>query len=336
MSAPNPRRQFLKMLVALAAAVLTRSSIGAQRQSTSALPLVDIHCHVFNATDLPARRFLKIVFLDHYPEQGTERLLNLPDQDVLDLLLNIFVSVVKGGNTPTASKEIDVLEGRDSADLRSVSAEDAVSAVIERTADFLRESSAARNREGAPTIDARARLTAALLQAAGQDSSRSAELSDDEARNAAKRTVMSSADVGVYLRWFSTFKRFRYALVDTLVQTYLHQGYDPILLMPALIDYSKWLGEEVDSPLNTQIQVMSRIARRPEGPAVHGYVAFDPLREVYYRRGKEPLHDRDGNPTVRPLDMVREALTEYGFLGVKLYPPMGFRASRNAEGQSYP
>jgi predicted TIM-barrel fold metal-dependent hydrolase len=54
---------------------------------------------------------------------------------------------------------------------------------------------------------------------------------------------------------------------------------------------------------------------------VHGYFPFDPLREVYYRRG----HAKTGS-----LAMVRKALTEHGFLGVKLYPPMGFRASMNA------
>ncbi len=30
-----------------------------------------------------------------------------------------------------------------------------------------------------------------------------------------------------------------------------------------------------------------------------------------------------------PLDLVREAIEEHGFLGAKLYPPMGFRASGN-------
>jgi predicted TIM-barrel fold metal-dependent hydrolase len=329
------RRQILKVLVASMVAILTRSRATAERRVGSFRSLVDVHCHVFNATDLPARRFLKIVFLDHYPEQGTERLLNLEDQDVLDLLLNLFVSVVAGDNTPTAAKEIEVLESRSSADVRSVNADDAGKAVIERTAEFL-SGSADSSRARALTTSAQAQLTAAVLKAAGQDPSRSAELSGNEARGVAERAFRSRADVGVYLRWFTTFKRYRYALVDELAQRYRDQGYDVILLTPALIDYSKWLGEEVDSPLNAQVQVMSQIARRPDGVAVHGYVAFDPLREVYFRKGKEPPSDRDGNPTVRPLDLVRAALTEHGFLGVKLYPPMGFRASGNAQGQSYP
>jgi predicted TIM-barrel fold metal-dependent hydrolase len=66
---------------------------------------------------------------------------------------------------------------------------------------------------------------------------------------------------------------------------------------------------------------MGLLAKRTAGPAVHGYFGFDPLREVYFRAGKDPAS---------PLRLARSALEEHGFLGVKLYPPMGFRASGNS------
>jgi predicted TIM-barrel fold metal-dependent hydrolase len=59
---------------------------------------------------------------------------------------------------------------------------------------------------------------------------------------------------------------------------------------------------------------------------VHAYVAFDPLRQALFRRG----HGR-----FEPMALVRSAITEHGFKGIKLYPPMGFKPWRNAS-QSYP
>jgi predicted TIM-barrel fold metal-dependent hydrolase len=93
------------------------------------------------------------------------------------------------------------------------------------------------------------------------------------------------------------------------------------------VDYSKWLGEEVASSLSAQAEVMRAISMRKQGPAVHGYIGFDPLRQVYYRHG----YERES-----PLAIVRRALEMQGFIGVKLYPPMGFKPAGNGPGQTYP
>ena len=64
-------------------------------------------------------------------------------------------------------------------------------------------------------------------------------------------------------------------------------------------------------------------------------VPFDPLRSVFWTKGK---HDRfPETPEFDPLDLAETALTKHGFLGLKFYPPMGFRATGNAgSGQGYP
>src|SRR5262249_39582748 len=85
-------------------------------------------------------------------------------------------------------------------------------------------------------------------------------------------------------RWFTLFTMYRYSLVERLTEIHKDQGFSPTLLAPAMIDFSRWLGEDVASPLEDQVTVMARISRKYGSPAVHGYVAFDPLREVYYRR----------------------------------------------------
>ncbi|MGO9485958.1 MAG: amidohydrolase family protein [Rhodomicrobium sp.] len=64
---------------------------------------------------------------------------------------------------------------------------------------------------------------------------------------------------------------------------------------------------------------MSQLSLRQPRP-MHGFVAFDPLRAV-----------RSGKPG-EPLAIVQEAVTKRGFLGAKLYSPMGFKPTGNAEG----
>jgi hypothetical protein len=77
--------------------------------------LIDVHTHLFNATDIPPRSFLKIVVLDHYPEQGTERLLDFGAPDTADWLITLFVWIV-AGRAPTAHDEIAYLSGRGGSD----------------------------------------------------------------------------------------------------------------------------------------------------------------------------------------------------------------------------
>ena len=76
---------------------------------------------------------------------------------------------------------------------------------------------------------------------------------------------------------FSLFRLYRHILVDLLDRETRAQGFRPLLLTPAIIDYDRWLGENVvRSPLRDQMEVMDRISRHPSGPAVHGY--FDTTR----------------------------------------------------------
>jgi hypothetical protein len=310
MALSRNRREFAKSIGALAVTMaapgLTLSALG----QSAASSLIDAHAHVFNASDLPVRSFLKLVFLSHYPDQATERLLNLNDRDVLDWLLRLFVSIA-GSNAPTAANEIDVLEGRVSADPASATEQGASEEAIGRSAEFLTTAIHPSFRE--TPNRGKSLLVDALLRAGGTQGRRlPTTMSDDQLKEVAVRAFRSNFDVGVYLRWFSMFRRYRYSLVDELADDHRNEGFNPILLAPALVDYSKWLGEEAVSPLSDQIAVMGRISRRPTGPAMHGYVAFDPLREVYFARGKDA--GPDGSPNLRPLDLVRQALTQHGFI----------------------
>ena len=125
--------------------------------------------------------------------------------------------------------------------------------------------------------------------------------------------------VSRYLRWGLRLTRYRSELVDELVS--IHGG-NAKLVTPALIDYSRWLNDKHDVKLEKQIDIMARLAQRAGATRVHGYAPFDPLREAMYRIAPE-------QGAKAPLALVKLAVTEKGFIGVKLYPPMGFRPLGN-------
>lgn len=132
--------------------------------------------------------------------------------------------------------------------------------------------------------------------------------------------------------WMKTLRSSRAAMAQNLAAEVTRSGFAPRLLCPALVDYSNWLEQTLRSPLPDQVRVHGMLARTASLPPVHGYMAFDPLRRAIVRRRAVPI---DGNWD--PLRLTREALVDHGFLGIKVYPPMGFRAGGNeAVQERYP
>ena len=121
------------------------------------------------------------------------------------------------------------------------------------------------------------------------------------------------------------------------------------LFTPALVDYDAWSEDRAPTPLWQQVLLQESISRlsvqgrlgRPDA-RFHPFVAFDPRRQI---EGPQAAGPRLGAPLagVAPasapaqampipvpsaassaLELVRYALEAGGFLGVKLYPPVGF------------
>jgi predicted TIM-barrel fold metal-dependent hydrolase len=111
------------------------------------------------------------------------------------------------------------------------------------------------------------------------------------------------------------------------------------LFTPALVDYDAWSEDRAPTPLWQQVLLQESIARlsvqgrlgRPDA-RFHPFVAFDPRRQI---EGPQVAVSRLGAPALAmplpiasaassALELVRYALEAGGFLGVKLYPPVGF------------
>jgi len=102
------------------------------------------------------------------------------------------------------------------------------------------------------------------------------------------------------------------------------------LFTPALVDYDAWSDDRAPTPLWQQILIQEQIARlaaagrvgRPDA-RFHPFVAFDPRRQVE-GHGGGPARPVSPGPLSSALELVAYAVESGGFLGVKLYPPVGF------------
>lgn len=93
------------------------------------------------------------------------------------------------------------------------------------------------------------------------------------------------------------------------------------LVVASMVDYDWWLarGRATPTSLPDQVDVMSQIAVLLGG-RVHGFAPFCPFREAM---------TVDASGMGDSMRLVKRAIEACGFIGVKLYPPMGFAAWGN-------
>ncbi|MFO1028018.1 MAG: amidohydrolase family protein [Acetobacteraceae bacterium] len=127
------------------------------------------------------------------------------------------------------------------------------------------------------------------------------------------------AVLGRYFNWGLMFASTRDSLVGSLASLYPSNA--SLMLTPAIVDYDAWLGSPDTKP-EDQLQVMERIMilRARQGMPVHSFAAFDPWRCLRLR-----------SKGVDSLAQLTTALERGAAIGVKLYPPMGFAPTGNAE-----
>jgi predicted TIM-barrel fold metal-dependent hydrolase len=88
-----------------------------------------------------------------------------------------------------------------------------------------------------------------------------------------------------------------------------------------MVDYDWWLarGRRTPTTLSDQVDVMSQMFILLGG-RVHGFAPFCPFREAM---------TSDANGIGDSMRLIKRAIETRGFIGVKLYPPMGFAAWGN-------
>jgi len=94
-----------------------------------------------------------------------------------------------------------------------------------------------------------------------------------------------------------------------------------------MIDYKYWFKKSNDRPFKEQIELIYNDVVLPYKGKIHPFVAFDPARELAFRKGVE---NPDGKPEqYGSMNLVKDAIENKGFIGVKLYNAMGYRPFNN-------
>lgn len=301
---------------------------------------IDIHCHLFNILDLPALQFIDRTRLTMPP------LVRLPSI--------VIVAVLVGGlnnQAMTARAELEAL--RSGKDMRLAAAAPAAVLGTEEAVRVLAgraplPSAAAAGSAGMAYVFGDAPGNSHARPLLPQDSALAVRRAtnelfpgrdpDAEPNEAELSGVAQAVDSAMaegsssFAGWANGMSRPRNELTGALLQQF-PAGSD-VLLVPAMVDYSRWLGVEGSllfadpiATLDDQVEVMAEIARRRGGDAkatrrlgLVGFVPFCPWRLLEDRAtGRETMLDR----------LERWAATGQT-VGVKLYPPMGFRPTGNA------
>lgn len=337
--AGRARRESLFALVALALG----PAIEAQAAPTPcpsagmppASPRIDVHCHIFNVLDVPAYAFVEDVLIENW-------LLRIFAAPFATLLVR-----TADGVAPDYAREKKALEAMLGVSQARVSTElppdekifaDGFTKFIKRDTSLLSDLRGERAQENArfarklyetflPRLfEERATATSFGLGLAMIEEGNIKALHESMQSVAAQRPALTdfagySAKSITY--FINRLCRYRFQLADELAG--LLPDTAPRLLTPAILEIGNWLPDSPVDPtpltgLANQAELMHLISLHSKHALVHGFIGFDPWQY---------LDDIARNKSPNALEIVETALSEHGFIGVKLYPPMGFRATAN-------
>lgn len=337
-------------------------------------PIVDVHGHIFNASDLPIMEWLNEIELEaKISEAGVpgnfkgavdaflRGLTNLNfEQTIEKLKLAVPASVEaaaldsvlkSGADRPTF---IDA-RGRPTMVFYQQMVKEALRVPGEESAAFLELacSIASKDSQGQPLPT---QYTVAMLK---RGNARAQAIVGSRYYNAVTRALTLNCTNSGTERVVNQINHFSQSLTRPRVHNLanwkheysgvvmdagratpsLQNGF-PQLMVPAILDVDFWLRFEREekkktraqellrqrSPIADQVEAMSRISALNPG-MIAPFVGFDPWRHV-----DDLAHnERDGAARRKTaLEIVKDAILDKGFVGVKLYPVMGFRPYGNA------
>ena len=301
----------------------------------TALRAIDVHCHIFNARDIPIEPFIREVVLREYP------LASIATEGMIVLAQAILrLGAVSALDEARELRGDPMLESIVPADERLPAKLDDKALVRDRTERALRrmmgpraavaeESVAGPPARVPPNLD---RFLRDLIARTGegvetesvQPARRRAGRAGALDPAAAGRAVASiGGEITGIALLASLLTLPRAELADRLRGLPRSDGGDVSFFTPAMVDYEYWLNAVgATTPLSQQVEVMSALAaKKGRSYAVHAYVSFCPWRQMV-----EPGQ----------IETVRDAILNKGCIGVKLYPVMGFLPFGNAAAPDKP
>jgi len=324
---------------------------------TRDLPVIDPHAHIFNASDLPVAKFVRLVVLKDHEHRNLNDAEAAELSDVIYSLLEVIVRIVQAG-APHAMAEACRLDPsaevcaelefpgafdgdvssemlqEDTGDAGRTRARDrrVLKKVLRDllTDDPDREIPEVLAPDRAKVISARELLRRRLLKELGDTGAEVLESPRPETidlKGAIDAIFSAPGVISRHIRWALLFLHYRYQNANRYEKAY---GVGPgavALYTPSLIDFTHWLeNDRPPSDLKVQMIAMEAVQRTRKRVRMHGFFPFDPWREIVEsdRAGEDDAKDT-------PRQLAKLAIEVHGFIGIKLYPPMGFRPVGNAE-----
>ncbi len=295
------RREFLVLTAASLSFSMLSGCLRCKKEPTpsvSRFPVIDIHTHIFNAEDMPIKGFIQNVILeDKYP------FLN----PLLSFLETIIQGIAPGYNTE--KKWLNSLyTGRATEHELNSKDEEGIKMLKIKTDKYINDKISKFNS-----------LSIEEQQFIEEIRKEVSKVGNPDRDGWSNLLFISPGTIGLYFKWASLFVKFRYKLALKLISTYSKNNGSVALYTPALLDYDKWLtGKDANVRVDLQMDLMEKTSKllfKQGKKSIHPYMAFDPGRSVMQNN--------------EPRDWVVTSIKEQGAIGVKLYPPMGFRAINN-------
>jgi hypothetical protein len=286
------RREFVAGGIAL---VIGKATLPASVCAQSAAPrinrIIDAHCHVFNAADLPIEGFTKKIMVPK-SAQTSELVARFADYPgALEALVHAITIQVKRA-APDMQSEIETIdeferdpEKKPTSDWRREQDRRHLRSALRLiwfNWDIFRDQPLSLT-EGIALEVALEQIRLFLFQQIHEDFGKSDLTAEDRdvlggltpfQVDAMADELYSRDDLlGRYIRWALLYTRNRYELAEELDQLHGKAGQKSriVLMTPAIVDFSKWLEDEDQLSIEDQVEVMARIARRRDGPRVHGF-----------------------------------------------------------------
>ena len=250
--------------------------------------IIDVHCHMFNADDLPVAGFVREVKKVHWFGGAIARYLDRKIQDA----------------APDVGADID------------------------RLTALLRDNGVANTGDPLTTLE---ETQDRIAEDLASDPVLLAELTrefmaHDRATGAGALGNLAWPVPDRIERFVSYFAQSR---VDLPGQYAAGTGRGVHVAVPLLVDMDAGVHDRSVSKPKEQITVFDLLSQAsmkgllPKAAhlVLHPFIAFDPLRELAWRK--------DPDPAGSPLERVIDAVLHKGFVGVKVYPPMGWRPAGN-------
>lgn len=330
------RRSFLAGMAGVSLASLVPSkgiAAGIQPATVGMLDAirgVDAHCHIFNASDLPVTSFVVEVLLKQDPDSPLKRL-GRPALHILQRRApkarDEMAWLASRSNWATFTGSASLMRDAQTMQATEVAVDDSDARFREAWLEIAEEDPESFNAFFGDYAATQAKSSAISGDAAGEmltspNLAAMVRSNPDTVNFLVTQELSIRGRIHAYLAFLKTFLRYRYE--NALTLSALHgeaSGRRIGLYTPAMVDFDLWIGSEkcaetVPSSIGDQIALAARIATH-SNQKIRCLAPFNPLRAIV-----DPSY----------FTLMEKAAGEFGCLGFKIYPPMGFAASGNPDG----